>query len=229
MTDAWYQQLVDVLGTNVVFSVLSSEERWLLARVARRVTLEDGELLWSWHERGDGVAVVLEGALLVQRTFEDDTTVVFRRLGPGEALGFSTLAGEPHSADIAGAERAVVAILPRTRLRQILMQRGEIALAIIGHLGHLVALLSDEKTTWRKGSVEQRVCAWLRANAHDGDTIEITHAQMAKHIKATRASVTRALGRLAEAGVTRLRRGRIEVLALSGCAGTGAAPGPRGS
>ena len=205
MTRSWGQQLVACLTESLVFEGEPRAELSFLADHAGFRELAPESLLWEWGDQTDGVAVLLEGALDVQRTTEDGRTVVFRRLVPGDLLGFSTLAGEPHTADIVAATPSVVAILPGEHLRALLARRPKLALRIIGHLGHLIGLLTDEKIALRK-PLEVRIWDWLQEHADEEGRAWIRHEDLAHHLDASRENVTRALRRFAK--VKKIEQGR---------------------
>lgn len=216
MADSWRSILAKILGENLIFEALPPQDLDALTGQATAVELEPESMLWAWGDEGKGVAVLLEGTLDVQRTFEDDRTVVFRRMSPGDVLGFSTLAKELHTADVVAPERALVALLPRDALRELLARRSDVALRVIGHLGHLVGLLTDEKVAWRTGSAKSRVSDWLRRHVDANRIVRITHAELAHHVGLSRENVSRAVRELAQDGVIadpeRPTRGRIELL-----------------
>jgi CRP/FNR family transcriptional regulator len=133
-------------------------------------------------------------------------------MDPGEAVGMSALAGEPHTATVVAGTEAEVALLPISSLHRLFAREPALALGVVSHLAHLVGLLTDEKVDQRDEPLNARVLTWLRQRAPSGGRVLIAHAELARHVGATRARVSSSLERLERRGLVRLGRGRIEVL-----------------
>lgn len=199
------------LGRSPVFGGLAPADRAALADAATcRDVARDG-LLWAWGDPSNAIAVVLEGRLSVQRTSRGGRTIVFRWLEPGDVVGLSTVAGEPHTADVVAVEDTIVGVIPGAQVERLLARDPALALRIIGHLGHLVGLLTDEKASSMEEPLEDRIVAWLSRAAPPSGEIRVTHAELATHVGATRARVSGALESLERRGSVRLGRGRIVV------------------
>ena len=189
--------------------VLRAADRDHLVRAAVFVDRRDGKELWAWGSRGKGVAVVIEGALDVQRAEAGAPKATLRRLAAGEEVGFSTLGGERHTAALVAAGRTTVAVLPARVLAPLLAARTGVMLRIFAHLGHLIGKLTDEKLDWRTQSVEDRVHAWVLTHIRPGEEVRVRHEDVAHFVGATRARVSEALEKLQGKGVIRLGRGSL--------------------
>ena len=196
-------------------SVLHAADRDKLVREAHILKLRNGEKLWAWGGPEDekseveGVGVVLQGALDIQRADDKRSIDVLRRLVPGDEVGFSTIAGEPHTADVVAVGTTTVAVLPSGAIIPLLTTRVGFALRILAQMGHLIGKLTDEKLSWKTQSVEDRVCAWILAHVRPGDEARVRHEDIARFVGATRPRVSAALKHLEKRGVIRLGRGSL--------------------
>jgi CRP-like cAMP-binding protein len=91
--------LVVALGKLPLFADLSPEELLGVTGIAERRTAEPGDVLFSEGDDGDGLFVVADGELVVEREGRE-----LARLRRGEIVGeLSVLDGEPRSATVRAA------------------------------------------------------------------------------------------------------------------------------
>lgn len=201
---------VERLSKSPVFAALDRASREELARLAVRRELRRGQLLWREGSTPDAIAFVLFGELHVRR----GRTALLRTLRQDEVVGLSSIAGARCSADVVAGEDAAILVVSGAALRGVVGRDPTAAFAIVAHLADLVARLTDESLEERSTDLETRLLARLTRLARGRREIAMTHAELAAHVGATRANVSRALGKLAARGAVRSAgRGRIEILA----------------
>ncbi len=188
-----------------------AREREALATRAVRRVLRAKQTLARRGEKLDVLAIVLSGALEVRRESES-SAVAYRRLGAGEVVGLSTVAGAPHSADVVAVEETTLALLPGGEVRALLARHPDVALAVLAHLGGMVGALSDEVEQQRGQSIAERVALKLSQLGRGRREVRVTHQALADQVGASRENVSRALKALERRGLVRLRRGRIALL-----------------
>lgn len=111
-----------------LLSVLTPDERALLANYAMPRTLSEGAMVCRKGEAGGTLFVLAEGVLEV--TVEDTEGVRIRlaRVEPGDCVGeMSLLTGEPRSADVFARSPALVLEIRSEHLAPILRNRPELA------------------------------------------------------------------------------------------------------
>jgi len=181
-----------------------------LERLAEGATSRDvrrGQLLYRQGSIPDVVALVLTGELRLRRG-----KIAVRTLGPDTLVGLATTAGSPHSADVFAAEDGVVLVIPGALLRAVVAEAPEAALAMVAHLADLLARVTDEALEERTLDLDARILARLGGLAEGRGEVTLTHGEIAAHVGATRANVSRALARLeARGALKRGGRGKIEL------------------
>jgi CRP-like cAMP-binding protein len=198
---------IDRLARAAPLSRLPREALLELARLSVRRELRRGQTLWRRGSKPDAFALVLVGELRVRRD-----GAILRAIRPDEIVGLSTTAGAPHSADVVAAEDTSVLVVQGAVLREVIRREPALALAAIAHLAEVLAQATDDALEERETTLEQRLLRRLARLARNAREVRMTHADLAKHVGASRANVTRALGRLQARGLVRVAgRGRIEV------------------
>ncbi len=186
-----------------------------LARVSVVRQHDDGEILMLEGDDDAPALFVLAGAVRVYRTNlegREQTLIVLR---PGEGLNlpaaFADAPLAPCSACALGPTRVLTIAL--ADLREAVRRWPGIALALLRHLSnrlqHLTGLTYDLSLL----SVRARLARFLLAQSREPEEppIRWTHAQIAARIGTVRVVVSRALSALADEGLIRLNRQRIEI------------------
>ena len=85
-----------------------------LARVMRRRTLREGQIVWRQGDEAREMLVIVNGAVSAQLDVPGDRTVEIARAGPGETVGeIGLLVGEGHATSMRVSETATVLALGR--------------------------------------------------------------------------------------------------------------------
>jgi CRP-like cAMP-binding protein len=105
---------VEFLTTVPLLEGMSERELAELAHVMRRRTLSEGELLWREGQEAKGMALIVDGKVLVSKRLPGDRAVEVAELGPGEALGEIPLVdGGEHSSTVRVTASTTVLSLSR--------------------------------------------------------------------------------------------------------------------
>ncbi len=168
------------------------------------------------------VLFVLEGAIRIYRTNlqgREQTLIILR---PGEALNLPTAFADeavaPCSACAMGPTETLA--LGLVELREATQRWPSLSLALLRHLSnrlqHLTQLIYDLSLL----SVRARLARFLLAQsrAPEEEPIHWTHAQIAARIGTVRVVVSRTLASLADEGLIRLNRQRLEIVDPEGLA-----------
>ncbi|MEN3283544.1 MAG: family transcriptional regulator, cyclic receptor protein [Solirubrobacteraceae bacterium] len=92
-----------------------------LARVMRRRTLQEGEILWRQGDDAREVLFVVDGAVSILLDVPGDRTTELGRVGPGQILGeIALLDGEGHTTNVRVLETATVLALGRSDFTALL-------------------------------------------------------------------------------------------------------------
>lgn len=144
-------------------------------------------------------------------------------LGPGALFGEMDLVGQRMGDGFAEAlEPSVLCLMSEHDVRTLLLADGRIAGRIIAGLGRRLAEVEQRLADTVLKPVPQRLaavlCQLVEAAPETGlisprgPEIRLTHEQLADLVGPTRATTTKLLGDLRDAGVVRLRRGGVVVL-----------------
>lgn len=182
-----------------------------IAAASRRLTLARGASLWRRGDRADAVAVIVRGRIDVVRDTASGKRMILRSLGPGASVGFSTLGGAAHTADLVAAESATVLVMPGSALRDAIRRDPALALRALAELGETIGRLTDEMEELRFHDLDERLAHLLRRRARGLRELATTHDELAQQAGATRENVSRALKRMERQGKIVCRRGRIEI------------------
>jgi signal transduction histidine kinase len=109
------------LESSKLFSSLSGQELRHLLEVAREIRFAPEQPIFREGDKGDGLYVVKQGAVLVSSSLADQQRKVLSRLGPGELFGeMAVLDDEPRSATVTAEGETIVYFISREELLQML-------------------------------------------------------------------------------------------------------------
>ena len=108
------RETVDFLATVPLLAGRDESELLELARVVRRRTVREGEILWRQGDDAREMLLIVDGAVSASLHVPGDRTVEIGRAGPGETVGeIGLLDGEGHTMSVRVTETATVLALGR--------------------------------------------------------------------------------------------------------------------
>jgi CRP/FNR family transcriptional regulator, cyclic AMP receptor protein len=108
------RQTVDFLATVPLLEGQAEADLVELARVIRRRTVREGEILWRQGDDARELVFIVDGAVSASLHVPGDRTVEIGRAGPGEIVGeIGLLDGKGHTMGVRVAETATVLALGR--------------------------------------------------------------------------------------------------------------------
>jgi CRP-like cAMP-binding protein len=108
------RETVDFLAAVPLFEGRDEADLVELARVMRRRTVREGEILWRQGDDAREMVVIVDGAVSASLHVPGDRTVEIVRAGPGEIVGeIELLDGEGHTMSVRVTETATVLALGR--------------------------------------------------------------------------------------------------------------------
>lgn len=133
-----------------IFRGLTEKQAAAVLEIAEERALKEGEAIFAEGDAGDGLYVLLEGAVEIQKRDHSGRSQALAKLGDGAAIGeMSLLAGDaPRSASAIAASDARVLKLASARFARLLGSDDIAALKIIFNLAQVMARrlqLLDEK------------------------------------------------------------------------------------
>ena len=204
-------QLQRRLSENPFFSSLPAESLRDITARSRVRTYPRGAVIARELDRPADFLLILDGSVEICRDSEHGERIVYRSLRPPSAIGYSFLAGEPHTANLVASEEVTLACIPLPFLRSVLESRPEVLFKAISRLAELVDSLSTELLEQRTLPLRERVLAAVYRNADARGDVRVSHEELARYVGGTRANVTRALHELADAGDIELGRRAITI------------------
>lgn len=199
-----------------LFSRLGDAALTDLARVAQVRRYDNGELVMLAEDADAPAFFVLQGAVRVYRTNLEgrEQTLIILRSGEGMNLpaAFAEVQAAPCSAVALGQTQLLTIAL--ADLRRVTQAHPELALALLAHLSNRLQHLADLTYDLSLLSVRARLARFLLAQSRGSRTPgeRWTHAQIAARIGTVRVVVSRTLSALADEGLIRLNRHRIEIV-----------------
>lgn len=152
--------LAQCLGSHPLFSELSEDDLEALARAAYVQDVPPGRKLWGQGSPGDSLVIVVRGHLEVKRVGADGHEHFLTRLGPGAAIGeTSLLLGDFHDAAVTALSPCRLIVLPRPEFKELLRQRPSIEKGLRPREDICLALEAP-RFSWQ--SIEERVALVCR-------------------------------------------------------------------
>lgn len=193
----------------------------VLAAAARR-RYARGEAVVLQGEPGTAFHLLASGRVAVRVTTPTGETVTLSVLGPGDFFGEQALLGPRHqrTATIMALDDAETLALDWVRFESLRREHPSVERFLVEVLAAQVRRLTAHLVEALYVPAEQRtlrrllVLARQQQRAGGIATVVITQQDLATMAGTTRPTANRVLRSMAEAGIVRLARGRIEVLDL---------------
>ena len=211
-----------VLRQVPLFAALSSDDLATLATSLRRRRYPRGALIFVAGDPGTQLYLIERGRVKIGLTSSEGQEVVLTTLGPGDFFGdLALLDGEPRSADASALEDCQLLLLAREEFLHFLEAHPRVAVALLAVLSRRLRrnaqLVQDAAfldLPARLASVLLQLTQAPGEPADQGEpsTAQVTQAELAGRIGATRESVNRWLGIYERQGLIRRQRGAITVL-----------------
>jgi CRP/FNR family transcriptional regulator, cyclic AMP receptor protein len=143
------RETVDFLATVPLFEGREEADLVELARVMRRRTVREGEILWRQGEDAREIVFIVGGGVSASLRVAGDRAVEIGRAGPGEMVGeIALLDGGAHPMSVTVTETATVLALGRLDFAALLARQGPSAFSLRRRLASLLtARLRDQ--LWR--------------------------------------------------------------------------------
>jgi CRP-like cAMP-binding protein len=200
---------------NYVLGALSDADQQALAPFTQAVNLSSGEVLYEpdypvdWVYFPNTAVLSVVTVMIDGRSVESDTVGYESVVGVLNALG-SCVAVNRTFTQIPGTAIRLSA----SRLRHQAARSGELRKLLMRHAQANLAQAHQSVACNALHGLNQRLCRWLlmsRDRTAD-DEVRLTQQYLATMLGVQRTTVTEALGELANAGLIRQGRGRIEIL-----------------
>jgi CRP/FNR family transcriptional regulator, cyclic AMP receptor protein len=217
------QGVVELLRRVPLFSELSTAELERVAQVGIPRSFPRETRIFHEGDPGDACYIVREGSARVTREHPDGRAITLATLGPGAIFGeLAMLDGERRSASVEATENTELVALPASDVRKLIREHPEMAEKLVVALTRRLREANERISRQSFQTVPSRVAGVLNQlladeavtpMVRDGVTIRLRQADLAQLAGTSRESVSRFLATLERAGVVRVGRGRVTVLA----------------
>ncbi len=216
---------VSALRSVPFFAGLSDQELQALADSLENRTFGKGAIIFHKHSPGDTMYIIESGKVRIFILSESGQEISVNVYGPGDIFGeLAILDGRPRSAGAVALERTETLVLHRNDFLRHLKAHPEMAQSIIQMLSARLRYTTAYVESLAFLSVQERVAAKILELADRYGTkaegidigVQLTQAELAGLVGATRESVNKALGSLRDQGLIRLEGHRITILDRSG-------------
>lgn len=202
-----------------IFATLTPADQDLLTALARPTTLAAGEELYGSLADTPRLLVVHSGRLIVHRTSVDGGERVLRVLGPGDFSGEqAVLTGTRAVDDVRATELTQLCVFEHRDITAQLSRHPAVALRMLASLVRRLGVAEDRIASLTSRDVTARLADYLLelpGHINDGAVyveLPIAKKDLASLLDTTAESLSRALARLAYAGMVAVDGSRITLL-----------------
>jgi len=200
-----------------IFKGLSDEDiAYLTERAATRV-YPKGAIIVNEGDEGNSLFLIQSGSVKAYLSDDKGKEVILSTQGPGEYFGELALFDEaPRSASVAALEPCKAMIVSKTQLREAILARPQIAVALLKGLAMRVRALTENVRTMALLDVFGRLVKTLYSLAEEKDGGQVidqklTQQDLANRIGASREMVSRIMHDLTEGGYIAVEGKRITI------------------
>lgn len=187
-----------------------------LRGAATWVRLPAGKLLFLEGERATALPLLTAGQVRIYKTGRTGREITLYRFGPGEACLLSAnaiLNGQPLPAAAIVEQRAEAVLVPAAALRDWVHRHELWRRFVFELMSHRLTDVLGIVDTVVFRRMDARIATLLLERSGRQNPLRITHQEIAAELGTSREVVSRILESLAGAGLLKVTRGRIEILA----------------
>jgi CRP/FNR family cyclic AMP-dependent transcriptional regulator len=195
-----------LMGRIEPFRVLDEGMRLRLVGQATRRVVDRGQMVFWQDEPGEGMFVLLEGAVkLVVRSRSGDLIELHRHDAPAVFGEVAVLDGGPRSASAEAVEDSTLMIITRAQVLRLLRSDEQVAEALLRTLGAIVRRTTRQVSDLAFLNLQGRVAAKLLdlAGPNGIRTRRVTQVELANMVGGARQTVNQALRSLEDRGYIR--------------------------
>ncbi len=187
-----------------------------LRGAATWVRMPAGKPLFLEGERANALPLLTAGQVRIYKTGRTGREITLYRFGPGEACLLSAnaiLNGQPLPAAAIVEQRAEAVLVPAAALRDWVHRHELWRRFVFELMSHRLTDVLGIVDTVVFRRMDARVATLLIERSGRQNPLRITHQEIAAELGTSREVVSRILESLAGAGLLKVARGRIEILA----------------
>jgi CRP/FNR family transcriptional regulator, dissimilatory nitrate respiration regulator len=215
--------LVDVLRTVPLFSMIGEDDLRIMADQVRELNVGRGEILFQKGDQPHGFYVLLEGRITLAFPSEQGAERILEVIKPGETFGEALMfLGRPYPIfSHAGADSRVLDI-PEQAINGLLDKDSQLARRMLAGISiRLHELISNLEACSMRSSAQRVACMLQHAAPASGMQEYEVRLQAAKHVVASQLNLTpetfsRVLHGLSESGLIEVSGRIIRVLDAEG-------------
>lgn len=202
-----------------VFAGLPEDDLAMIAELSILKTYRKGEYLFRQREPAHGFFIVRRGIINVHRVGADGREQVIHLFRPGESFAENSLTNEGgYLTDARSVGESEAILVPKWEFLQILRQRADIALRILGSMsGHMRGLITSLENVTLKDA-ETRLMNWIlrrcqRPLTHKPTEVAIgmTKTMLSGELGTRQETLSRTLAKLREAGLITIRGRTLKI------------------
>jgi len=207
------------LKRTLVFAGLNDDDLAMISDFSVLKTYGKNEYLFRQREPARGFYIVRRGIVNVHRVAFDGREQVIHLFRPGESFAENSLVSEiGHLTDARSVGESEVILVPKGDFLQILRQRADISLRILGAMSqHMRGLISTLEGMTLKDA-ETRLMNWIlhrcpRPLGHAAAEVAIgmTKAMLSGELGTRQETLSRSFSKLKDAGLIGLRGRTIKI------------------
>jgi cAMP-binding proteins - catabolite gene activator and regulatory subunit of cAMP-dependent protein kinases len=208
--------IAEIISQAAFFQGLAPELTEQLAGIASLKSYQAGETIFYDGDPGLGFHLVAEGRVKIFKSAPDGKEQILHLFGPGEPFGeVAIFLGRGYPAQALALAETRTVFFPRAALRDLIARNPDLAFGLMAVLSlrlvRFTALL--ESVTLKE--VPARLASFILDLSGDGrDQVElsITKGQLASLLGASPETISRALGRLKNAGLISEEKPMLRIL-----------------
>lgn len=204
----------DAFSRSALLRGASETLRESLARLARPVSLADGEYLFHQGDPGDALFVIRTGQIEVSVLSGDGRKLTLNTMGAGEVFGEIALLDQgPRTATVMALGPAELTCVTRADVMAEVRANPDLGIEIMALAGARLRWISSryKERVFEPLNVRLARRLLLLAQGSGAEGVRISQDDLAAHVGATRVAVANILGEWRRAGVVRPGRGSIAV------------------
>jgi CRP-like cAMP-binding protein len=203
-----------------LFAGLPDEALKAIEAQCRWLSVEPKERALASGEQSTDVFFVVSGMVRVINYLDDGTEIRLGELSGGDIFGeMSAFDSKRRSAEVIGAERCVLGILPADAFRAVLLEHPRAALRLIEQLAEVIRAMNARVSELSTRTPRQRIYAELIRLAVPsavGDGTWVidnlpNHDEIASNSDAEKQEVAMAIGALARDGILERKHRRVVI------------------